>query len=900
MASRLVMHVQRSLWSSLPKAVVLALFGLGCFVTMASAKEPSLTAIELYDGPAGPAYVHIADVLINGKAELRECPPEQSVPIEKSAYGKLAKLTIAPDGILDLGSDGMLRYSTSQHGPICVVPFNVKFEHKAAFTPSELADFAILSGTPIVPEGVTAPALPPLSKGVKIVFVSAPDTELAEYMLAQRISKINGWANYLSRYPATPHGGAAKGALAALYVEAGQASLDAYLKSVAASSPSYSDLKNAKLQSDLSASVAPSSDANVRLLAGIRLELSAVTDLGRGELDAYHAAVTAHTAGYVHLQNAARFSGTIASIDPAFPAGTALADDVKFDEGNLESLLVSAESSLNARKFDLALSAIQPYLAFAAEEPRIAAVITAAYSFHFANGQQFVKKEEWKDAIAEFEKAVSIQTSPEAENSLKSARAQLIVSQDKTAADAALDASKDFEQKKDILRAYQALSSLSQAQQVLVADDMERLRPLYVQSASQEAKTIRQAHNPIRGIADEIEIKSAYTYLQRAFQLSGNESYRDRMNLLANDLSAYLLNQAKHYLAKPAGSGTEVGWNYLSEALAYKAANLDTVRDAMVAVAAAHAMRSKLSVRVQFRDQTSQRDSTGLAGQLENAIVAGLEASTVPVKVVRFGETTAVEPDFQLAGDVLQHHMTVVPTIEPIESKYVAGVHESPSDEWNKINRDYEAANMQLHTAQSALEGAESKGDKKEVGNQKNKVADAMKKVSEMHLLLSTASTVTTDILRTYTYTRKTIDISGIVQLQFRIGESLTGQMADPVSISKDAHKQFVVLENVKTEDTLGIKPTGVAPDPLEILTALENSALESLITAVRKRVEELPRKMYAEATKLEGEGDLDGTGEAFLRYLYLTRADESAERKHAERFLLEQFDMHPGTAVTR
>jgi hypothetical protein len=86
-----------------------------------------------------------------------------------------------------------------------------------------------------------------------------------------------------------------------------------------------------------------------------------------------------------------------------FPAGTALADDVKFDEGNLESLLVSAESSLNARKFDLALSAIQPYLAFSAEEPRIAAVITAAYSFHFANGQQFVKKEEWKDAIAEFE-----------------------------------------------------------------------------------------------------------------------------------------------------------------------------------------------------------------------------------------------------------------------------------------------------------------------------------------------------------------------------------------------------------------------------------------------------------------------------------------------------------------
>jgi hypothetical protein len=901
MASRWVLQEERSYLGSLLKKAVLLLFGVGCLVTLAQAREPVLNAIELYDGPSGAAYVHLAGVLINGKAELRECPPQQSTSLDKSAYGKLAKLTLAEGGILERGADGVLRYSTSQHDPICVVPVNVKFEHKASLSPAELADLGVLTATPLAPQGEPTIALPPLKKGVKLVLVSAPDTELAEFLLGQRISSIDGWRNYLSRYPAAAHSASAKSALASLYVVAGQAYLDAYDKSVASASPSYADLKNAKLQADLAASLVPTAGSGASLGAAVRHKHSTLIDLGRGELDAYHAALAAHTAGYVHLQNAMKFSSTIASIDPVFPPGRALADDVKFENDNFEAALSSSASSVSAREFDSALSALTAYRAFAGEEPRIAAVITADYNYHIEGGQQFVKEGEWKAAIAEFERAASVRDTPEAADALKNARAQLVIAQDQAAAADALKTSNELEQKHDIIRAYQVLASLSPAQQALVADDMERLTPLYVQSASQEAKSLRQAHDPIRGLADEIEIENAYTYLQSAYQLSGNETYRDRMSLLGNEVSTYLLNQAKHYVAKPAGSGTELGWTYLSEALAYKAANLDSVRDAMIAVAASHAMRSKLSIRVQFRDQTSQRDSAGLAGQLENAIVAGLEASGVPVKVVRFGESTAVEPDYQLAGDVLQHHLSVVPAVEPIESKYLAGEHESPSDEWNKINRDYEIATMELRTAQATLQGAESKGAKKVVADAKVKVNESMKKISDLHVLLdSTDKTVTTDIIRSYTYTKKTVDISGIVQLQFRIGESLSGQMADSVPITREAHQQFIVLENVKAEDTKGIKPTGVTPDAMEVLTTLESSALESLITAVHKRVEELPKKMYAEAINYETQGDLDGAGEAFLRFLNLTRADDSAERKHAEHFLLEQFNMRPGAAAVR
>src|SRR5215472_16123667 len=55
------------------------------------AKEPSLTAIELYDGASGAAYIQIADVLINGKAELRSCVSSESASIDKSAFNKFQK-----------------------------------------------------------------------------------------------------------------------------------------------------------------------------------------------------------------------------------------------------------------------------------------------------------------------------------------------------------------------------------------------------------------------------------------------------------------------------------------------------------------------------------------------------------------------------------------------------------------------------------------------------------------------------------------------------------------------------------------------------------------------------------------------------------------------------------------
>ena len=65
------------------KSVALLVLGLGWCAQTALAKLPSLMAIELYDGPAGAAYVQLGDVLINGKAELRDCTPFQNEPVDK-------------------------------------------------------------------------------------------------------------------------------------------------------------------------------------------------------------------------------------------------------------------------------------------------------------------------------------------------------------------------------------------------------------------------------------------------------------------------------------------------------------------------------------------------------------------------------------------------------------------------------------------------------------------------------------------------------------------------------------------------------------------------------------------------------------------------------------------------
>src|SRR5947209_7362036 len=161
------------------------------------AKEVPITAIALYDGHSGPAYIHITGLLLNGKTELRVC---DGVPkIDKRTYDTLPRTQLTGATTLERGADGVLMLTSANAKPMCVVPSNLKFERNAEFTPSEAAEQATLLGTP-VSSSVPNAGLPAFKPGMRLVLVAAPDDELAQFLIAQRANSIKGWQEFLGRY----------------------------------------------------------------------------------------------------------------------------------------------------------------------------------------------------------------------------------------------------------------------------------------------------------------------------------------------------------------------------------------------------------------------------------------------------------------------------------------------------------------------------------------------------------------------------------------------------------------------------------------------------------------------------------------------------------------------------
>ncbi len=889
--------VSRSKFPGCLRAIVI-LGAIGPAAAGGWAKEPSLTAIELYDGASGAAYIQVADVLINGKASIRGCASDSSA-IDKSAYGKFSKLTLAAGGVLERGSDGVLRYSSTEGAAaVCVVPENIKFEHNATFTPAVMADSADLRGRAVAAGSDGSAAAPPLKKGVKLVFVAAPDLEKAEYLLAERVGSQAAWQNYLAKYPASPHTDAARKVLASLYLDAGEQALRSYQKTASGAAPAYSDLKNAHTQMGLAHAVLPGTEAESRLAGEIRGCLAALSDKAKTELDAYNTALNSGMPGFLHLENARSLVDAVNSIDPAFVAIRKVEADVSHANDTFAATVRDAEAAAGAKQWDVAIKRIGPYRQFAAEQPRVAKVIDSVYAAYLQQGQQLEDAKDWQDAMVSFQNALKAKDTAEARDGLKAAEKEYTTTQDQAAANAALEKSKVLQLQKDMIPAYEVLVNLPEGQRAIVKDELERIEPDYITGASMRAKEIAAAYPAVKGIGDERAVQNAYGYLQHAYELTGDDvarqDFQTRMQNLGDELSAWFLDRAKHSLEKPLGSGTELGWAYLKEAESYKAANLEAVRDQMKMSDPAHGMHSKISVRAQFRDQTSQRQSGGFASQMESAIAAGLDTSGMSVRIVRSGDTVreGVEPDFLIAGDVLEHHIAAPPTVESIESTFIAGVHEVPSEEWNKANRTYDSATNELRTAQAVLQGVQVKGKKKEIEDANRQVATAQKKVDDARVNLDAiARSKTEDIIRAYTYKKTTYDVVNRVLLQFRIDDVFNNQKGEPVQIEQQDRKKFVTLTDVNAQDSKGVRAEGSLPDLTELQTELENVARENLIKRVQEKIVELPHKIYDMAHQKEQDGYLDDAGEGYMRYLSVAPVDQLSERDHAQKFLKEQFN---------
>ena len=190
------------------------------------------------------------------------------------------------------------------------------------------------------------------------------------------------------------------------------------------------------------------------------------------------------------------------------------------------------------------------------------------------------------------------------------------------------------------------------------------------------------------------------------------------------------------------------------------------------------------------------------------------------------------------------------------------------------------------------MQGAQTKGKKKEIEDAGQQVATAQKNVDDARVKLdSIAKSRTEDIIRPYTYKKTTYDVLNRVVLQFRIDDVFNSQKGEPVQVEEQDKKQFVTLTDVNASDVNGVKSQYTMPDMTELQTQLENKAREDLIAKVHEKVVELPHKIYDAARQKEQEGYVDDAGEAYMRYLNVAPGDQIEERDQAQKFLREQFD---------
>jgi hypothetical protein len=860
------------------------------------AKNAGLTAIEIYPGPSGQNYQQITDFVLGGKNEVLLCGGV-TAKIDKNAYHRFAKVILTTGMTLERTADGVLMLTQGSTpdaaAPACVVPGNLKFDKDGSFSASDLADKADIAGSVASSSDPSTTQIAPLKPGVLIVFVPAPDKELAEYLRASRTGTIPGWQVYFAAYPAAAHLIPASKSMAALYMQTADTAFAAYQSAKAANAPDYSQLAAARQADDKAHALVAGDPSVFDLGQKIHAEVLALSAAAQDKLAAYQQALKAQTAGYAGLVASEKLADGAFLVEPATPEALAAESQTKQARAALDSILKDTESSITAHRPDDASSKIASVKVFAPEYPRIAADLQSISDLFVAHAKVLEEQPDWPGAVREIQKAEATVASPDTEALLKSAQEQALIAANKAAADDATQKSQTAETNNDILTAYEVLDDLPPDQHALVTDRLATLKDRYVPAAEQAAAGLQKAHEPINGIGDESGIRLAYSYLQRCFALTSDPTLQDRIAILGEDLSTYELAQGKRYAEKPDGTGVNVGWIYLTEALQYKSqTDSSAIHDELTTARAAHLLKSRLSVKVDFRDQTSRRDAVDFAQQLNDALATGLESSGLDVKVVRPQDTTPVQPNFQMVGDVLQHEMTRSEEVVAKDSKYRSGEEEVPNETWNQANRDYEKANNDLAAARSVLEGAQAHGKKGDIKKAEDAVQADEKTVEDLHAKLDEIpKTRMQDIERPYTYSQINYHLKIVVALQFRILDSSGEEVVQTIPIRSDAPQEYSVLQDVKSDDTAGVRMEGVIPNDNEFLEKDEYKARDELISSAREKVAALPAIVLTRADHKAADGDNDGAAELYILYLDATPVADTPERLRARKFLADQFN---------
>jgi hypothetical protein len=881
-------------FSSLQFACLLLALAVSSF-----AKDAPLSAIVLFNTPSGPAYAQVTGVTLNGKTELRVC--DGLLTIDKHSYDALPRVQIKLAFVLERSSDGILILTTDGAKPICVLPNGIKFDKTPEFTPAQAADQAVIFGM-VAQSSAQSADIPALKPGTQMVFVTAPDTELAEYLRAQRAQSAAEWQDYLKRFPASVHSVQARQALVVLLVQAADSTMAEYNRSAQAEAPRIGLLKQARRDAQEVDALNGNHSAGDKIRQAIHAQLDLLLEKDRRQLQAYAKALADHGTGYAHLVTAEKRNEQLLEIEPDYPPALALHNEIGSEQNKLDATLHNADSQMVAKRYDEALATVDAYRGMAAELPQVANIVETAYRFHFSRAQQLSAQGSWEQAVGEFQAAVKVRPdNQETAAALNNAQTQAADALNRRVVEQALADSRNSAQKNDFIAAYDVLANLPEQQRTLVTEQMDALKKDYAPAAARRAQKLQEVHLPIRGRADEEAMRQAYELLQRSGAISNDPAVKLKLDLLSDKISAFYLDQARRYLQKPMASGVGLGWLYLAEAQRYEP-SLDAVKDEMARYQGAYQIRGRLSVGVVVRDQSSRRDGQGFADQLGDAIANGFESSSQPVKVIRryTEDPNAVQPDFVLVSEILQHRMIKNTNLETLPSKYRAGTREVKSEAWLSANQAYTQAQQDLSQAQRAVTDAQQRHNKKDIATATDGQTAAQQKMDDLRKQMDALNPTRPEaVVEPYNYTKKTIDIAAVVELAFRLTDTAGNVIDTRPSIQREDHKTYVVLENVKPEDTEGIKAMNTPPDEVQFMTDLELQARDAMVKAIGEKAAHLPEKILQQARQRAQQQDIDGAAAEYIVFLNSTPDNGSAERAEAAGFLRDHYNLAVATSAS-
>ena len=874
-------------------AVVTVFVLVGGASITASAKDSSLTAVVLFDGPQGAAYVQITEAALNGKIEVRSCDGVSR--LDKNTYNGLPRLSLSGASSLQRGADGVLTLTVNGKS-VCVLPSNLKFERSAELTPAAAAEQATIRGTPASASPRDA-VIPDFKPGVQLVFIAAPDVELADFLRAQRANTLSDWEDFSTRYPSSERRASAQNTIAAFHQQVAEAAFAQFQSSNGAKKPDLALLRQAWLETQSASLASPDFKPAARLMDDLSQELDNLSRPDQTRLQAYRKALQDHTSGYSQLSAAKVHVQRLLEVRPDYSPLVSLQREIAAEQRKLDAAVVNAQVSIAESHYDQAVNSLGAYVAFASEVPRVDAVISAAFQHHYDNGQKQSAHHDWENAITEFGKASALRPDrKDVQAAADNAAAQLEAQRNQEAVNTAVLESDEFARKKQFVEAYNVLADLPEKQRALVTSQLAALAHDYLGAAVQRAQKIQESHVPIKNPADENAALEAYVLWDRASALGDDPAITLKRDFLSAKISAYYLDQANRYLQKASGAGAGVGWLYLKQAARYGITDVDSLKDEMARYEPLYQRRSQLSVGIVFRDQTSRRDSHGFTEQLADAITSGLDSLGTPIVVMRNPSEAegAQHPNFTLVGQVLEHRIVKNAHLEAPESKYRAGAHESKNPAWLQIESAYESAQQQLSSAQHALADAQAQHKKKQViADATDAVQQAQKSVDDLrHKLDTTEQSRQEIVVESYHYTKKTIDLTASAEIEFQFRDPTGNLFGQPVDVHKEKHTTTVVLQDVKADDTEGITNKGVEPDGAQLLTDLEIDSRNALVKAVQEKVADLPAEVLQAARILAQQGDTDGAAELYVLYLNATPQTASSGRDEAVKFLRDQFNL--------